>query len=80
MSKANITCNKNGIPFDTLPPMKTSGLRLGVPAMTTKGYIEEDFIEITDIICALLKNGENYLEEAKTRVNALVSKERKEFR
>ena len=80
LSKANITCNKNGIPFDTLPPMKTSGLRLGVPAMTTKGYIEEDFIEITDIICSLLKNGENYLEEAKTRVNALVSKERKEFR
>ena len=48
--------------------------------MTTKGYIEEDFIEITDIICSLLKNGENYLEEAKARVNALVSKERKEFR
>ena len=80
LSKANITCNKNGIPFDTLPPIKTSGLRLGVPAMTTKGYIEEDFIEITDIICSLLKNGENYLEKAKTRVSALVSKERKEFR
>lgn len=80
LSKAHITCNKNGIPFDILPPMKTSGLRLGAAAMTTKGYIEEDFIEITNIICDLLKNGETYLEEAKSRVEKLVSKERKEFR
>ena len=80
LSKAQITCNKNGIPFDTLPPMKTSGLRLGSAAMTTKGYIEEDFIEITNIICDLLKQGEEYLPTAKSRVNTLVSKNRKEFR
>ena len=80
LSKAHITCNKNGIPFDTLPPMKTSGLRLGAAAMTTKGYVEEDFVEITNIICDLLKNGESYLEKAQERVTALVSKERKEFR
>jgi len=80
LSKAQITCNKNGIPFDTLPPMKTSGLRLGAAAMTTKGYIEEDFVEITIIICDLLKQGEEYLPTAKSRVNTLVSKNRKEFR
>ena len=80
LSKAQITCNKNGIPFDTLPPMKTSGLRLGAAAMTTKGYIEEDFVEITNIICDLLKQGEEYLPTAKSRVNTLVSKNRKEFR
>ena len=80
LSKAKITCNKNGIPFDTLPPMKTSGLRLGAAAMTSKGYVEEDFVEITNIICDLLKQGENYLEKAQERVAALVAKERKEFR
>ena len=80
LSKVQITCNKNGIPFDTLPPMKTSGLRLGAAAMTTKGYIEEDFVEITNIICDLLKQGEEYLPTAKSRVNTLVSKNRKEFR
>ena len=80
LSKAQITCNKNGIPFDTLPPMKTSDLRLGAAAMTTKGYIEEDFVEITNIICDLLKQGEEYLPTAKSRVNTLVSKNRKEFR
>ena len=80
LSKAQITCNKNGIPFDTLPPMKTSGLRLGAAAMTTKGYIEEDFVEITNIICDLLKQGEEYLPTAKSRINTLVSKNRKEFR
>ena len=80
LSKEQITCNKNGIPFETLPPMKTSGLRLGAAAMTTKGYIEEDFVEITNIICDLLKQGEEYLPTAKSRVNTLVSKNRKEFR
>ena len=80
LSKAQITCNKNGIPFDTLPPMKTSGLRLGAAAMTTKGYTEEDFVEIANIICDLLKQGEEYLPTAKSRVNTLVSKNRKEFR
>ncbi|ERK56097.1 glycine hydroxymethyltransferase [Gemella bergeri ATCC 700627] len=80
LSKAYITCNKNGIPFDTLPPAKTSGLRLGTAAMTTKGYIEEDFIEITNIICNLLKNGESYLPIAQLDVKKITSKKRKEFR
>ncbi len=77
LGKANITCNKNGIPYDTLPPMKTSGVRLGAPAMTTKGYNEEDFSYIAQLICDLLKGGEDKLEEVKNKVEELVSKKNK---
>ncbi len=74
LSKAGITCNKNGIPFDTLPPMKTSGLRLGTPAMTTKGYNEQDFEYITELICELLKSGESKLQEIKENIRELTAK------
>lgn len=50
LDRIGITCNKNGIPFDPLPPSKTSGIRLGTPACTTRGLIESDFEEIADII------------------------------
>lgn len=50
LSEINITCNKNSIPNDTLPPMKASGIRLGSPAMTTKGYNEDDFRLIAHFI------------------------------
>lgn len=77
LSKAGITCNKNGIPFDTLPPMKTSGLRLGSPAMTTKGYNEEDFAYIAELICELLKHKEEKLEEIKSQVAELTKRKNK---
>lgn len=51
-----ITCNKNTIPNDPLPPMKASGIRLGAAAMTTKGWKENDFIKIGKQIAAILKN------------------------
>ena len=51
-----ITCNKNTIPNDPLPPMKASGIRLGAAAMTTKGWKEKDFIKIGKQIAAILKN------------------------
>jgi glycine hydroxymethyltransferase len=50
LERVGITCNKNGIPFDPLPPSKTSGIRLGTPACTTRGLMESDFEEIADII------------------------------
>ncbi|MEL6265847.1 MAG: serine hydroxymethyltransferase, partial [Pseudomonadota bacterium] len=60
--RAHITCNKNGIPFDPEPPMVTSGLRLGSPAGTTRGFGEEEFREvgrlITEVVEGLAKNGE----------------------
>ncbi len=51
-----ITVNKNTIPFDTETPNVTSGLRIGTPAMTTRGLKENDFIQITDIIVSALRN------------------------
>jgi len=46
LERAGMTCNKNGIPFDPLPPMKTSGIRLGTPAVTTRGFKENEFKQI----------------------------------
>ena len=51
-----ITANKNTIPFETLSPFVTSGIRLGSPALTTRGLVEEDFKEIADIISTVVKN------------------------
>lgn len=74
LSSVGITCNKNGIPFDTLPPMKTSGVRLGSAAMTTKGYNEKDFEYITELICYLLKGGEDKVKEVKEKIQELINK------
>lgn len=56
LEQAGITCNKNGIPFDPLPPLKTSGIRLGSPALTTRGMGEAEFEEIGLMIAELLKS------------------------
>ncbi|MGV8947945.1 MAG: serine hydroxymethyltransferase [Candidatus Paracaedibacter sp.] len=50
LGQANITCNKNGIPFDPESPMITSGIRLGSPAGTTRGFGKDEFIQIADMI------------------------------
>ena len=55
LGKANITCNKNSIPFDTQSPMITSGVRLGTPASTTRGFAQKEFILIGQLISKLLK-------------------------
>jgi glycine hydroxymethyltransferase len=55
LGRANITCNKNGIPFDTESPMITSGIRLGTPACTTRGFGEEEFKLIADLIFKVIK-------------------------
>ncbi len=63
LGRSNITCNKNGIPFDTQSPMITSGIRLGTPACTTRGFGPNEFILIADLISkvvkGLSKNGAN---------------------
>ena len=76
LDKINITCNKNTIPNDTESPTKASGLRIGTPAMTTRGLKEEDFILITDIIIEALlnKDDDNKLLDLKNEVLKLTSK------
>ena len=55
LGRANITCNKNSIPFDTESPMITSGVRLGTPASTTRGFGEKEFVLIGQLITKILK-------------------------
>lgn len=59
LQKINITVNKNTIPNDSESPFVTSGIRLGTPAMTTRGFKEKEFIELTRIINEALKNYNN---------------------
>ena len=71
----NITCNKNTIPNETESPMVTSGIRLGTPAMTTRGFNESDFKEVALIISEALKNrnDKNKMTELKNRVKNLTN-------
>jgi len=55
LGRANITCNKNSIPFDTQSPMITSGVRLGTPASTTRGFGQKEFVLVGQLISKLLK-------------------------
>lgn len=54
LGRANITCNKNGIPFDPETPSITSGIRLGSPAATTRGFTEKEFIQVGNLISEVL--------------------------
>lgn len=73
LDEVGITCNKNTIPFDPASPFVTSGIRLGTPALTTRGLQVKDMEEIADIIAAVLKNPEDKAvhEDASKRVAAL---------
>ncbi|MEM9013437.1 MAG: serine hydroxymethyltransferase [Pseudomonadota bacterium] len=78
LGRAHITCNKNGIPFDPAPPMVTSGIRLGSPAGTTRGFGEAEFAEIgrliVEVLDGLAANGEENAEveaSVKSRATAL---------
>ncbi|MBZ6378946.1 serine hydroxymethyltransferase [Pacificimonas flava] len=80
--RAGITCNKNGVPFDPLPPAKTSGVRLGTPAGTTRGFGQAEFKEIGEMIGDVLDglaangaDGNTDVERAvKQRVEALTAR------
>ena len=73
LDEVGITCNKNTIPFDPESPFVTSGIRLGTPALTTRGLNAEDMKEIAGIISSVLKHPEDVavLAEAKQRVATL---------
>ena len=76
LDEVGITCNKNTIPFDPESPFVTSGIRLGTPALTTRGLQAEDMKEIASIISLVLKQPEDtaVLAEAKQRVATLCEK------
>ena len=78
LGRAHITCNKNGIPFDPEKPMVTSGLRLGTPAGTTRGFGEAEFRTIADLIVEVLDglatNGADGNAEVEANVRAKVQK------
>ena len=74
LGRANITCNKNGIPFDTESPFITSGIRLGTPACTTRGFKEEEFKLVADLIHKVIKSlSENKSDN--TKIESEVKKE-----
>ena len=76
LGRAWITCNKNGIPFDPEKPMVTSGVRLGTPAGTTRGFGVKEFNEIgaliTEVLDGLAKNGEEGNAKVETAVRKKV--------
>ena len=82
LERAAITCNKNGVPFDPLPPVKTSGIRVGSPAGTTRGFGLVEFRDIADMVADVLDglkaNGEEgnaaVEAEVKARVRALCAR------
>lgn len=76
LDQVNITVNKNSIPFETLSPFKTSGIRVGTPAITSRGFKEEDAVEVAKLIVKVLEHPEDtaVLEEAKAQVKELTDK------
>lgn len=73
--KADITVNKNMVPFDDKSPFVTSGMRIGTPAITTRGMVESDMIKIVDLIDSVImnKDDESKIAEVKTEVNQWMS-------
>lgn len=73
---ADITTNKNMVPFDSRSPFQTSGLRFGTPAITTRGAKEELMVEIVDMIDTVLSNVENeaVIAEVRAKVNSIMEK------
>jgi glycine hydroxymethyltransferase len=69
LGQAHITCNKNGIPKDPEKPMITSGIRLGTPAMTTRGFREEQAVLTADLIADVLAAPRDAENIARVRAN-----------
>ena len=73
LDSVNITCNKNTIPNDPRSPFVTSGVRLGTPAVTTRGMVEEDMDVIAEGIALVIKSEDN-IEKVREMVKGLTDK------
>ena len=71
LDKVGITVNNNQIPFDPLPPMKSSGIRLGTPAMTTRGMTEVEMTELANIIATALDHKNDEIRQRQAREASL---------
>ena len=71
LDEAHITANKNSIPNEPLPPSLTSGIRVGTPAVTTRGMKESDMVRIADMIADIVEGKEEAIEDVKARAIAL---------
>ncbi|GHU40299.1 serine hydroxymethyltransferase [Clostridia bacterium] len=74
LDAVNITCNKNTIPNDPKSPFVTSGLRFGTPAVTSRGFVEEDMEQVAEAIALVIRNGEEKAEEVRGIVTELTKK------
>ena len=74
LDEVGITVNKNAIPFDTKSPFITSGIRIGTPATTSRGFVEEDMVEVGKLIGLTIRDFENSQDEIRARVAALCEK------
>ena len=74
LDEVGITVNKNAIPFDTRSPFVTSGIRIGTPATTSRGFVEEDMVEIAKLIKLTITDFENSQDEVRKRVDVLCKK------
>jgi glycine hydroxymethyltransferase len=76
LHEIGVTVNRNAVPFDPRPPMVTSGLRIGTPALATRGFTSEDFVEVADVIAQALQPGYSSSRAAglRDRVSALADR------
>ncbi len=74
LDDCNITVNKNAVPFDKMPPSKTSGIRIGSPAATSRGMKEEQMTVIADCIADAIQKGESAKQSILERVKSLTDK------
>lgn len=74
LDSVGITVNKNSVPFDTEKPSITSGVRLGTPAVTTRGFKEDDMVEIAELINMVITSYDEKFDEITHRVNAICKK------